>query len=321
MKFLITGITGFNGLHLARALHKDGHKIYGMYRDHIPSMEEMYDEITIIKADLINEDEINMVFGHIKFDGVFHLAAFTHPPSSFDTPKLAFETNALGSIHIVNAILKYQPGCVMHQCSTPEVYGICPGDRKVAENTPMRPMNPYGVAKAAGDMYVCERMRNAGLKGFITRAFSHTGPRRGEHFSISSDAAQIARIILGKQEPVIRVGNLKAQRVVMDVREVVDVYKRLMYLSIESQVTQSELFHIGGDDLYDMQFYLDKMLELFDVKAVTQVDEKLFRPIDIPVQIPDSEKVRKLLNWKPEMPIEITLTDLVNYWIQKEGNP
>ena len=230
------------------------------------------------------------------------------------------QTNALGTARICDEILGKMPQCLLMQCSSPEVYGICPSDAKVTENTPLCPNNPYAVGKAAADLYVLERVQSAGLRAFLTRAFSHTGPRRRRNFSISSDAYQIAKILKGKQEPVIRIGNMTSQRIVADVRDVVDVYYKLMMKFSAGSIPAGEVYHIAGNDLHPMQWYLDKMLDLYDLteRVNLSVDPSLFRKVDIPIQIPDDTKVRELLGWKPAIPIEQTLRDLVDYWLEED---
>ena len=326
MKFLVTGTTGFAGPHMINRILKEGHEVVAMARNlnKAPSVvdvlgEENMEKVTFVYGDLVDLDSISSIFQSHKFDGVFHLGAFAHPPSSFQTPLLASQTNLLGSARICDEIIDKQPDCVLMHCSTPEVYGICPGDRKIKEDMPMIPNNPYGVSKAASDMYVLERAASVGLKAFLTRAFSHTGPRRGHNFSISSDAIQIARILRDEQEPVIKIGNMKSQRIVADVRDVVDVYYRLMLEFISGNVNNGEIFHIAGNDLHEMQYYLDTMLDLFGIKDKVdlEIEPKFFRKIDIPVQIPDDSKVRNLLNWEPKIKIEETLKDLVDYWLDR----
>ena len=165
-------------------------------------------------------------------------------------------------------------------------------------------------------MYVLERTRNTDLRAFLTRAFSHTGPRRGANFSISSDAIQIAKILKGKQDSIIKIGNMTSQRIVADVRDVVDVYYKLMNEFHKDKIECGEIFHIAGNDLHPMQHYLDKMLELYNLKNVSlEIEPKFFRKVDIPIQIPDDTKVRNFLDWSPSIKIEKTLKDLVEYWL------
>tara|TARA_B100000131_G_scaffold221586_1_gene213149 strand:- start:4314 stop:5321 length:1008 start_codon:yes stop_codon:yes gene_type:complete len=326
MKFLVTGTTGFAGPHMINKILSEGHDVVAMARnmDATPSIvdvlgEENIRKVQFVYGDLVNLQSLAKIFITHKFDGVFHLGAFAHPPSSFRTPLLASQTNLLGSAQICDSIAMYQPECVLMHCSTPEVYGICPGDRKIDELTPMNPNNPYGVSKAAADMYVLERAANINLRSFLVRAFSHTGPRRGSNFSISSDAIQIARILRGEQDPVIRVGNMKSQRIVADVRDIVEAYYGLMMAFFDGKVENGEIFHIAGNELFEIQHYLDIMLKLANLtgKVEQVIEPKFYRKIDIPVQIPDDSKIRQLIGWEPKIPIETTLQDLTDYWLDR----
>ena len=329
MKFLVTGTTRFAGPHMINRILEDGHQVVAMARnmDKCESIvnivgEENLELIDFVYGDLSDLNSITEIFDNYTFDGVFHLGAFAHPPSSFVTPLLASQTNIIGTGHMCDKILERMPECVLMNCSTPEVYGICPGDKKITEDFPMRPNNPYGVSKAGADMYMIERTQTTELKGFLTRAFSHTGPRRGPNFSISSDAIQIARILRGEQEPVIKIGNMKAKRIVADVRDIVDVYYQLMMAYFDGKVEDGEIFHIAGNDLYEIQHYLDIMLELSGLngKVELEIEPKFLRKVEIPVQIPDDSKVRKLLDWQPSISIEQTLQDLLDYWSKELEN-
>lgn len=202
-------------------------------------------------------------------------------------------------------------------CSTSEVYGIVPDGVQITEEFPVKPTNPYAVSKAAADLYGTEQFKNNLARGFTTRAFSHTGPRRRSNYSISSDAIQIAKILKRQQSRIIKIGNLESQRVVMDVRDTALVYYRLMLRHLLNDMPNGEIYNISGNGLHKIQFFLDLMETVFQTKAERQIDEKLFRPIDIPVQNPNSDKVRKFLNWEPTIPIKDTLIDLVNYWMER----
>ena len=314
-KFLITGIAGFVGPHLARLLIKEGHEVWGMVKGLTPSDKLMLDKVKYWVADLADDVQVFHLFENHKFDGVFHLAGKTYPPTSFKEPVDFFETNALGTAFICEAIKAYQPECVLMNCSTSEVYGAT--EERMTEDTPLKPQNPYAVSKAAADMYCHERMVNGAIKGFITRAFSHIGPRRPSRYAYSSDACQIAKIIKGEQEPILRVGNLNVQRNVMDVRDVVDVYYQLMLKNLNGDMGHGEVFVICGNKIREYGEYVHMMLKLHDVNVTLETDPKLLRPVDILVQNPDSTKVRKYLDWEPSISIEQTLKDLVGYWLEK----
>ncbi len=323
MKFLITGITGFAGAHLANLLHKEGHEIYGLIRrtngmesdirDVVP--DDVYESITFLYGDLTNYRSMRTVFEENQFDGVFHLAAQSHPPTSFRDPIGTMDTNVMGSANLIQVIQDHQDDCKLMFCSTSEVYGNVGQDgRKIHWEDTILPANPYGASKAATDVYLQERMKNGFVKGFITRAFSHTGPRRGRIFSISSDAYQIARMMKGLQEPILKVGNLQTTRVVMDVRDTVRAY----YLAMIHPEVTNHVFNICGDTPRKMQFFTDKLIELSGLKNVEQkIHEPFWRPHEIYYQHGDSSNLVELTGFKEEYDIETTLHDLLMYWVNK----
>jgi GDP-4-dehydro-6-deoxy-D-mannose reductase len=311
MKFLITGINGFVGPYLARLLVALGHEVSGLCR-RVP--KSMIFGVQYITGDIQHIDPMSKAkMRGLNFDGVFHLAGLTHPPTSFKEPIEYFKTNALGTVNLCEVFTD----SIFMQCSTPEVYGICP-EEEIFETQPLNPMNPYGVSKAAADLYLLERTRNGHQRAFITRAGSHTGAGRPSCYSISSDAIQIVWIKKGLQAPVIKVGNLSSQRAVIDVRDVVLTYYLLMmgYINGAYGTENGSIFHISGHNVHTMDWYLDLMLDIAKVKVEKVVDQNLVRPIDIPIQILNSDKVRNVINWEPKIPIEATLKGLLDYWME-----
>lgn len=323
MKYLITGITGFAGPHLANLLIDNGHEVHGLVRhtnarendirDVVPDVN--LSEIKFHYSDLNNFKGLKSIFESFQFDGVFHLAAQSHPPTSFIDPLATFNDNISGSASLIQVITETQPNSKFMFCSTSEVYGnIGINGKKIHWNEKLQPSNPYGVSKAAIDLYVQERIHNKFIKGFITRAFSHTGPRRGMNFSISSDAFQIARMMQGMQEPVLRVGNLDSVRVVIDVRDTVNSY----YLAMINENVDGEIFNVCGSDPYPMKFFTDKLIEISGLANVhKEVSSELYRPIDIHYQNGDSGNLNEITGWEPKIPIEKTLKDLLDYWVKK----
>ena len=322
-KFLITGITGFAGAHLANLLHENGHEVYGLIR-RTNGMEsdirdvvsdDAYEAITFVYADLTNYRSLRNIFEKTQFHGVFHLAAQSHPPTSFIDPIGTMQTNVMGSANLIQVIQDHQEDCKLMFCSTSEVYGNVGQDgRKIHWEDSIVPSNPYGASKAATDVYLQERMNNGFIKGFITRAFSHTGPRRGRIFSISSDAYQIARMMKGLQEPVLKIGNLSTTRVVMDVRDTVRAY----YLAMINPEVTNHVFNICGDTPRKMQYFTDKLIELSGLDSVEQkIHEPFWRPHEIYYQHGDSTNLVEMTGFKEEYNIDTTLKDLLMYWYNK----
>ncbi len=325
MNYFITGITGFAGPHLARLLLQEGHTVHALVResngremDLLDVLEaQELDKITFHYGDLIEYHSLARIFSAHQYDGVFHLAAQSHPPTSFVDPVGTFSSNVQGSANLIDVVQRQQKNCSFMFCSTSEVYGDT--GKKVGvlkESQPLNPSNPYATSKAAIDLHLQERCRNGFLKGFTTRAFSHTGPRRGKKFSISWDAFCLAMMKTGKQKDrVLPVGNLETQRIVIDVRDAVRAYYLLM-----QNYENGEAYNVCGnmDSVVKMQVFTDKLIEISGLKGVEKkVSDKLYRPIDIQIQVGDTTKLKAKTKWKPKIPIEQTLTDLFNYWVRK----
>jgi GDPmannose 4,6-dehydratase len=325
-KFLITGITGFAGPNLAKLLLSEGHEVHGVIRCpngrqtdllDILTIEE-YDKIVFHSLDLKEFYGVNKIFSENAFDGVFHLAAQSHPPTSFRDPILTFSENVTASLNIITCL--QNTDTVLMFCSTSEVYGDSCKERGILRvDDALSPHNPYASSKAAIDLYLQERMKNGFIKGFITRAFSHTGPRRGFNFSISSDAYQIAKMKLGLQEKVLRIGNLQTERVVIDVRDCVNAY----YLLMMNPDAYGKVYNVCGSEIHKMQYFTDKLIEASGIPydEISQViDDKLYRPIDIQIQIGDSSELKEMTGWEPTYSIEKCMEDLLSYWVNKLKN-
>lgn len=326
--FLITGITGFAGAHLANLLHDEGHAVFGLVRgsngmetDILDVVSQRcMDSIIFIHGDLTDHARMVEIFGLYAFDGVFHLAAQSHPPTSLQQPLDTMRTNVMGTAHLIDAIERgLSKDCRLMFCSTSEVYGNTGQDgRKLKEGDPLLPSNPYAASKAASDLYLQERMANKKINGFITRAFSHTGPRRGRNFSISSDAYQLAKIMARQQKPVLQVGNLETVRVVLDVRDVVKAY----YLLMMNPTSEGKVFNVCGDVPLRMNAYTDMLIDASGLTGDVEksISTQYFRPIDIYYQHGDTTALRELTGWEPTISIEKTMQDLLFYWVQKINN-
>lgn len=324
MKFLLTGITGFLGPHLAQKLIKNGHQVYGLLRGTRGSEQEIkdlltddeFDKITFIYGDIIHFRTIDNIFKDYTFDVVFHLAAQTHPPTSFKDPIGTWETNVMGSINLITCLSDHQPKCHFIFCSTVEVYGNEGIDeRKIKETNTILPANPYGASKCAIDLYVCERMKNKQMISTVIRPFCFTGPRRGARFSIASDAVQIVKMMQGKQEKILQIGNLNTSRAVTDVRDIANAF---YLVAINKNISNGKVYNVCGGKPLKMKEYTNMLLKfskLTDVKM--EINKNLWRPVDIQFQDGDASLIKKELGWTPNIPIETTIKDLLYFWYNK----
>jgi GDPmannose 4,6-dehydratase len=176
----------------------------------------------------------------------------------------------------------------------------------------MHPASPYAISKIGTDFIARYHAEAFGQKVVITRMFTHTGPRRGDVFAESTFAKQIAMIEQGKQNPVLKTGNLDSLRTFADVRDAVRAYHMLVTTPFEP----GAVYNIGGTHTCTVGEMLKQLLSLSPVGASITVatDDQRLRPIDADLQVPDSSKFRKQTGWEPQIPFEQTMADLLDYW-------
>jgi GDP-mannose 4,6-dehydratase len=316
MRVLITGITGFVGSHLVEYIlaNHPQTEIHGIKRWRSPkdNIRHVLDKMKLYDCDLRDLGSLIRVFGDVKPDVIFHLAAQSFVPTSYNAPADTLDTNVIGTCNLLEAvrILKLDP--VIHICSSSEVYGqVKPDDLPIREACPLRPVSPYAVSKVGEDMLAFMYWQAYKLRTIRTRMFTHSGARRGEVFVDSWFALQVARIEAGLQEAVVRVGNLQSVRTFADVRDTVRAY----WLLVE-KCPPGEVYNIGGDITMTIREMLDQLLAMTNFKGKIEVrqDPALIRPADVTLQIPSSEKFKAATGWKPEIPYRQTLLDMLNYW-------
>ena len=318
MRALITGITGFAGSHLAEFLlaeHPDV-EVYGTFRwrsrmDNLEDIDEH--KIKLVEADLRDYTSMHRALEISRPDVIFHLAAQSFVPSSWNAPNDTIVTNVTGQTNLFEAIraLKLDP-VVQIACSS-EQYGlVLPHETPIKETNPLRPLSPYAVSKVAQDYLGYQYFQSYGLKAVRTRGFNHTGPRRGHVFVTSNFCSQVAAIEAGLQEPVIRVGNLEAIRDFTDVRDMVRAY----WLAV-TKATPGEVYNIATGQGIHIREMLDMVLSYSKVEVKTEVDPERLRPSDVEILIGDASKFKADTGWEPRIPFEQTVQDLLNYWRQR----
>ena len=317
MRVLITGITGFAGSHLAEyVLNKHpGVEVFGIvrWRSRMENVAAFRDKVELCEADLKDMVSLQGCLAHIKPDRVFHLAAQSFVPTSWTCPGETFAINASGQINLFQALLGLKQAPLIQVAGSSEEYGqVYPDEIPMKETNPLRPLSPYAVSKVAQDLLGFQYFKSYGLPVVRTRGFNHTGPRRGEVFVTSSLAKQIAEIEKKKKEPVLRVGNMEAQRDFTDVRDMVEAY----WLSLEKG-EPGEVYNIGSGFARTVREVLDTLISLSGIEVRVEVDPKRLRPSDVPILLADSSKFIGRTGWKPRIPFEQTLRDLLDYWRER----
>lgn len=311
----ITGITDFVGSHLADLLLKKGWEVHGLcrWRSRTENIEHIKRKVHLIEGDLLDLNSLQKALMDVRPDFIFHLAAQSFVPASWTSPTVTLEINVIGSCNLFEAArtAKIEP-VIQIACSSEEYGFVKPEEIPIKETNPLRPLSPYAVSKLAMDYLGYQYFKSYGMKIVRTRAFNHTGPRRGEVFAESSFAKQIAEAEKGKREPIIFVGNLKAKRDYTDVRDMVNGY---LLAALKGE--PGEVYNICSGKAVKISEVLETLLKMSKIKVKVVQDPARMRPSDVPILQGDNSKFRRKTGWKPKISLRKTLKDLLNYWRER----
>lgn len=342
MRVLITGITGFAGSHLADYLDTlDGVEVYGMYRwrsrldnlddlrrgghlnmieggaSNIAAIQQAFDpaQVNLVAGDLVDALSMRIVVEAVRPDRIFHLAAQSHVPTSWNSPTETIRTNVEGQINLFEAVRAVGIDPLIQIAGSSEEYGLVHEDEvPISETNDLRPLSTYAVSKVAQDRLAYQYWRSYGLRSIIARGFNHCGPRQTENFVVATLARQIAAIEAGLQEPVIQVGDLTSKRDLTDVRDIARAYWLLL-----EHCAPGEVYNIGSDGTRSIQEVLDRYLTLTDIHIRIEQDSNRLRPSDVKILWANDAKFRTVTGWKPHIAFDQTLRDTLNYWRQRVG--
>jgi GDP-mannose 4,6-dehydratase len=327
----ITGITGMVGSHLAEyLLNKTDWEIIGLcrWRSPLDNLSNVIgrinskDRISLVYGDLRDEISIREAVTIARPDIVFHLAAQSFPRTSFDAPIDTMDTNILGTVRVLDALRTIAPKAVIHICASSEVFGRVPREKlPIDEECSFHPASPYAISKVGTDLVGRFYAEAYSMTVMTTRMFTHTGPRRGDVFAESTFAKQIAMIENGLIPPIVRVGNLQSLRTIADVRDAVRAY----FMLVTVNPIAGAYYNIGGQHSCTVEQILQTLLSYSPRKGEIriEIDPDRLRPIDADLQVPNTAKFEAHTGWKPEIPYQKTLQDLLDYWrdrVSTEGN-
>lgn len=313
MKALIIGAAGFVGGHLINFLSRQpGIDIFAS-KLKTEKLADVEKEFAAVDLDILCKDEVSDHISRICPDYIINLAALSSVSHSWKEPALTFDLNVIGTINVLEAVRKAEIHPRILLIGSAEEYGnVKPESLPIKESSGIDPQSPYAVSKVSQEMVARMYANVYDMEIVMVRAFNHIGPGQSPVFAVPGFAEQIVRIEKGTQQPVISVGNLSVKRDFTDVRDIVKGYWDLVRYG-----KKGEIYNIGSGKSYSLQFILDTLISMSNRKISVEIDQNKFRPADIPEFRADISKIYDEINWKPEIDIDTTLSDILEYWRKK----
>lgn len=301
-RLLVTGSRGFVGRNLLTALRTERWSSQFTPVDFV-------DPETGYGPDLRDQPAVCRAISAAEPHAVVHLAAIAAPRQAAQDPAAAWHVNTLGTFNLARAVLDHAPDAQFIFAGSSEAYGASfnKADAPIGEAAPLEPMSPYGATKAAADIML-RQMVHEGLKATVFRPFNHTGPGQGTGFVVPAFAHQIASIEQGLQPPVLKVGNLEAQRDFLDVRDIVEAYLRA---AVSDDGASEKVVNLSTGSPVSISWILHRLIEIGGVDAVVEVDPARYLPNTIPVMSGNNAEAKASLDWSPAISLDQTLHDVL----------
>jgi len=346
MKILITGGRGFVGRHLAGLLGSAGHEVVtldvgkslGAQEGESPkpdpggasrpgagtAPEPRPAEVagpdvggapakeTYYECDIRDFNRLSELVRQVDPDAVAHLAAWSSAGLSFKKPTEAFEVNTQGTVNLLEAVKDTRITTRTLVVSSCEVYSASGSEGPLREDSPVGPVNPYGLGKACAEFVSFYYQSIWGLDITLVRPFNHTGPGQTDTFVLPSFARQVAEAEKGLREPKLSVGNLGVVRDFTDVRDVVGAYRILL-----ERRPPGEIYNVCSGRGYLLKELVEKLISFSTVKMEVEIDKERLRKAETPAFVGDNGRITQDLGWRPQIPMEKTLADLLEYWRAK----
>jgi GDPmannose 4,6-dehydratase len=304
-KALITGITGQDGSYLVELLLKKGYRVWGVIRrsssfhtgriDHLYKDPHQHPRLRLVYGDLTDGNNLSTIIGEIKPEEVYNLGAQSHVRVSFDTPIYTVDTDALGTLRLLEAIRSMKKPAKFYQASSSEMYGKVV-ETPQTEKTPFYPRSPYGCAKVYSFWQTVNYREAYGLFACNGILFNHESPRRGETFVTRKITRAATRIKLGLQDKLY-LGNLDAKR---DWGFAGD-YVETMWLMLQQE--KSDDYVIATGESHSVREFLNEVFGYLDLDwhKYVEIDPRYYRPTEVDYLQGDPSKAKKVLGWQPKV--------------------
>jgi GDPmannose 4,6-dehydratase len=313
---LITGITGQDGSYLAELLLQKGYTVHGIVRRasmiNTHRIDHIFERITLHYGDLTDALSIVSIIKTVQPDEIYNLGAQSHVKVSFDQPEYTAQTDALGTLRVLEAVrlLGMESHVRIYQASTSELYGLVQ-ETPQSETTPMYPRSPYGVAKLYGYWIIKNYRESYDIHASSGILFNHESSRRGETFVTRKIVRALSRISVGLQSD-LQLGNLNARR---DWGHAKD-YVEAMWLMLQQE--KPDDYVIATGEQYSVKDFVNAAAPYFGFniewrgegldefgfclntgRTVVKVNPKYFRPAEVETLLGDPTKAKEVLGWTP----------------------
>ena len=301
---LVTGASGFAGSHLVR--HIGGaHDVVAWGRGVPPAGLAALARWE--QVDLLDRDRVTAAIRDVQPSRVFHCAGLPQVAESWQDTAAPLAVNVMGTQRVIEGLRLAGVPCRMLVTGSAHVYA--PSHDPLTERDPVAPSSPYALSKLAQEQLALRAVAEDGVDVVVTRSFNHTGPGQSASFVAPGIARQIALIEQGAQEPVIRIGNVDARRDIMDVRDTVRAYAAL----IESG-EPGGIYNVASGVARSVREILDGLIARARVPVRVESDPARMRASDIPILVGDASRLREATGWRPEIPFDQMIDDLLAHW-------
>jgi GDP-4-dehydro-6-deoxy-D-mannose reductase len=315
MKILITGITGFVSAHFLDYLNvvEPGAAVMGVARniDEFDTNRYPNLKITIKLIDLLNKDAVGIIISDFEPEYILHLASVSSVALSWQTPLESFVNNTNIFLNLVEQVRVYKIKCRILSIGSSEEYGeVTEEQLPLTEEHILNPVSPYAVARVSQEMLSTIYAQGFNLDIIITRSFNHIGPGQKDKFVISSFAKQLVQLANDdSKEKKIITGDLSVTRDFLDVRDVAKAYYTLL-----KKGKSNSVYNICSGNGIMLKEIIETMSKLLNIKIITQTNPALIRPNENRKIIGSYKKMKIDFGWTPQITLEQSLTDIINYW-------
>lgn len=318
---LITGITGQDGLYLARLLTSKGYDVFGLVRgQNNPKIELIHDwapGVQIVTGDLLDPSSLLRVLNVVRPDEVYNLGAISFVAYSWENANLTSQVTGMGVLNMLEAVRQYADTSGtrprFYQASSSEMFGRVQ-EVPQSETTLLWPRSPYGVAKAFGHHMTINYRESYDMHASSGMLFNHESPLRGPEFVTRKISRAVARIARGTQDTLV-LGNLDAKRDWGFAGDYVEAMWRML------QQDEADDYVIATGETHEVREFVDaafRHVGIDDWERYVVQDPRFMRPAEVDLLIGDSSKARERLGWQPRMPFHELVATMVDADLERE---